>query len=98
MSGKGADDYTQWHGFFEVAKIFYTEFIPEAERIMPGGTADVMNSDYRKWTKGLATGAAWLNGNSLRKEKVEVCLDINRPSHGRTQLVCSSGATERNRR
>jgi hydroxylamine dehydrogenase len=46
-------DYTQWHGFFEVAKIFYTEFIPEAERLMPGVTAEVMNSDYHKWTKGL---------------------------------------------
>jgi len=46
-------DYTQWHGFFEVAQIFYTEFIPEAERLMPGVTTDVMNSDYHKWTKGL---------------------------------------------
>jgi len=46
-------DYTQWHGFFEVAKIFYMDFIPEAERLMPGVTADVMNSDYHKWTKGL---------------------------------------------
>ena len=46
-------DYTQWHGFFEVAKIFYMEFIPEAERLMPGVTTDVMNSDYHKWTKGL---------------------------------------------
>ena len=46
-------DYTQWHGFFEVAKICHTEFIPEAEQSMPGGTTDVMNSDYHKWTKGL---------------------------------------------
>jgi hydroxylamine dehydrogenase len=46
-------DYTQWHGFFDVAKIFYTEFIPEAERLMPGVTVDIMNSDYHKWTKGL---------------------------------------------
>lgn len=36
-----------------MAKIFYTEFIPEAERLMPGVTADVMNSDYHKWTKGV---------------------------------------------
>ena len=46
-------DYTQWHGFFEVAEIFYMKFIPEAEHIMPGVTTDVMNSDYHKWTKGL---------------------------------------------
>jgi hydroxylamine dehydrogenase len=47
-------DYTQWHGFFEVSKIFYTEFIPEAERLLPGVTTDVMKSDYHKWTEGLS--------------------------------------------
>ncbi len=47
-------DYTQWHGFFEVAKSFYMEFIPEAEQLMPGVTADVMKSDYHKWTAGLS--------------------------------------------
>jgi hydroxylamine dehydrogenase len=46
-------DYTQWHGFFEVAKTFYMHFIPEAERLLPGVTADVMKSDYHKWTTGL---------------------------------------------
>jgi hydroxylamine dehydrogenase len=47
-------DYTQWHGFFEVAKIFYTQFVPEAEQLLPGVTADVMKSDYHKWTAGLS--------------------------------------------
>jgi hydroxylamine dehydrogenase len=47
-------DYTQWHGFFEVAKSFCTEFIPEAEQLMPGVTAEVMKSDYHKWTAGLS--------------------------------------------
>ena len=47
-------DYTQWHGFYEVAKTFYTEFIPEAEALLPGVTADVMNSPYHQWTKGLS--------------------------------------------
>jgi hypothetical protein len=46
-------DYTQWHGFYEVAKTFYTEFIPEAERLEPGVTAEVMKSDYHKWHGGL---------------------------------------------
>ena len=46
-------DYTQWHGFYEVAKHFYTEFLPEAEHLMPGITADLMKSDYHKWTAGL---------------------------------------------
>jgi hydroxylamine dehydrogenase len=47
-------DYTQWHGFYEVAKTFYTEFIPEAEALLPGVSADVMNSPYHQWTKGLS--------------------------------------------
>ena len=46
-------DYTQWHGFYEVAKSFYTEFVPAAEALMPGVTADAMNSQYHQWTKGL---------------------------------------------
>ena len=40
-------DYTQWQGFYEVAKTFYTEFIPEAEVLLPDVTADVMNSPYQ---------------------------------------------------
>jgi hypothetical protein len=47
-------DYTQWHGFYEVAKTFYMEFIPEAEQLMPGVTAEVMKSDFHKWTAGLS--------------------------------------------
>lgn len=47
-------DYTQWHGFYEVAKHFYTEFIPEAEQLQPGVTAEVMKSDFHKWTAGLS--------------------------------------------
>ena len=36
----------------------------------------------------MATEAAWLNGNRLTERKKEkVCLDINRPSHGRTWAV-----------
>ncbi len=46
-------DYTQWHGFYEVAHRFYIEFIPEAERLMPGVTAEYMESDYHKWTQGM---------------------------------------------
>lgn len=29
-----APDYTQWHGFFEVAERFYAEFLPEVEEII----------------------------------------------------------------
>lgn len=47
-------DYTQWHGFYEVAKHFYNEFIPEAEALKKGVTAKAMASGYHKWKKGLS--------------------------------------------
>ncbi|MBZ5538493.1 MAG: hypothetical protein LAO31_21320 [Acidobacteriia bacterium] len=47
-------DYTQWHGFFEVAKTFYNEFLPEAERLEPGITEKVLASDFHKWKKGFS--------------------------------------------
>lgn len=31
-------DYVQWHGFYEVAKHFYSKFLPKAEKLMPGVT------------------------------------------------------------
>jgi len=46
-------DYTQWHGFYEVAKSFYEEFVPEAERLMPGVTDDAMKSEFHRWRAGL---------------------------------------------
>jgi hypothetical protein len=47
-------DYTQWHGFYEVAHRFYIEFIPQAEHLMPGITEEYLKSDFHKWTEGLS--------------------------------------------
>ncbi len=47
-------DYTQWHGFYEVAKHFYTKFLPEAEEIKKGVTIGIQSSEYHKWRKGLS--------------------------------------------
>jgi len=47
-------DYVQWHGFYEEAKVFYTEFLPEAEALLPGVTADVRKMDANKWLQGLS--------------------------------------------
>ncbi len=47
-------DYTQWHGFYEVAKNFYTEFLPQAEELLPGVTAEVKAMDDHKWLQGLS--------------------------------------------
>jgi hypothetical protein len=51
MSGP---DYTQWHGFYEVAKHFYNDFLPEAEQLKPGVTDRILADEYHKWTKGLS--------------------------------------------
>jgi hydroxylamine dehydrogenase len=47
------NDYVQWHGFYEVAQIFYGEFLPEAEALLPGVTEQVKSSPANAWEKGL---------------------------------------------
>ncbi len=34
-----APDYTQWHGFYEIAERFYQEFLPQAKEIIEHGKA-----------------------------------------------------------
>ncbi len=46
-------DYTQWHGFYEVAKHFYTKFLPEAEELSPGISEAVLERTEHRWKKGL---------------------------------------------
>jgi hypothetical protein len=46
-------DYTQWHGFYEVAECFYMRFIPQAEALLPGVAHEFMSSDMHQWKKGL---------------------------------------------
>ncbi len=47
-------DYTQWHGFYEVAKKFYSEFLPEAERLLPGVTKEIRAAQEHRWLEGLS--------------------------------------------
>ncbi|MGE5190409.1 MAG: ammonia-forming cytochrome c nitrite reductase subunit c552 [Gemmatimonadota bacterium] len=49
-----APDYTQWHGFFEVAERFYMELLPEAEELLPGSTEFILSQDQHKWKKGMS--------------------------------------------
>ncbi|MHC4605354.1 MAG: multiheme c-type cytochrome [Planctomycetota bacterium] len=55
-----APDYTQWHGFYEVADRFYVEFIPQAQELAHGAAAvekvigEVLDMDEHKWKKGLS--------------------------------------------
>jgi hydroxylamine dehydrogenase len=47
-------DYTQWHGFYEVARNFYTEFLPEAEHLLPGVTDEIRKMDEHQWLAGVS--------------------------------------------
>lgn len=47
-------DFTQWHGFYEVAKHFYTKFLPQAEKLSKGIAAPYLNEEYHKWRNGLS--------------------------------------------
>ncbi|MDO8683223.1 MAG: multiheme c-type cytochrome [Armatimonadota bacterium] len=47
-------DYTQWHGFFEVANRFYNELLPEAEELKKGVTEEVLRAEYHKWKSGMS--------------------------------------------
>ncbi len=47
-------DYTQWHGFYEVAQNFYFHFIPEAEELLPGVSAKYLESPMHQWRKGIS--------------------------------------------
>ena len=53
-------DYTQWHGFFEVAERFYFDFLPkarEAGRGDPGvarAITSVLDSPEHAWLKGMS--------------------------------------------
>ena len=49
MSGP---DYVQWHGFYEVAQNFYTEFIPEANELLHGVADEVLSRPEHSWFRG----------------------------------------------
>jgi hypothetical protein len=52
-------DYTQWHGFFEVAHRFYFELLPKAKELAHGNEelmkviTDIEQSPEHKWKQGL---------------------------------------------
>jgi len=47
-------DFTQWHGFYEVAKHFYFKFLPEAEELKKGISKRALEGKRRQWKKGLS--------------------------------------------
>jgi len=63
-------DFTQWHGFYEVAKHFYHKFLPEAEYLLPGVTDEVLDMPEHAWKKGMT------------KEQIKKMLDFYEGRYG----------------
>jgi hypothetical protein len=63
-------DYTQWHGFYEVAKHFYAKFLPEVEELQPGLTRDLLDTQEHKWKRGMT------------KEEIQQLLDFYQERYG----------------
>ena len=47
-------DFTQWHGFYEVAKHFYNKFLPELKELDPGLANEILAMPEHQWKKGLS--------------------------------------------
>lgn len=72
-------DYTHWHGMYEVAKAFYTEFLPQVvavaaekgpdmEKKYKAKVADILNRPENRWIGGLTPEeAASLKASYLQK-------------------------------
>ncbi len=63
-------DYTQWHGFYEVAKHFYFKFLPEAEALMPGISDRHVKGKMHAWRKGMT------------KDQIQQLLDFYKDRYG----------------
>ena len=69
MSGP---DYTWWHGLYEVAKHFYTEFLPTAKRLSEeAGKPEVYEAIQKKYIEGDPRHEWYIKGfDKKRLEKV----------------------------
>jgi hypothetical protein len=51
---KVAPDYVHWQGFYEVAKSFYTKFLPLVRELSPQVAEEMLRKEGHKWiAKGM---------------------------------------------
>lgn len=62
-------DYTQWHGFYDIAERFYIEFVHAAEELMPGVMDEILARDEHKWFNSGLTNKQILELNEKNKAK-----------------------------
>jgi cytochrome c553 len=63
-------DYTHWHGMYEVAKCFYTEFLPEVVSTAETKSPE-MGAKYRKAVDDLLAGDAHLWKKGMTAAEIE---------------------------
>jgi hypothetical protein len=85
-------DYVQWHGFYEVAKIFYSEFLPEAEALLPGEIAEVPPRDAQgKMTLTTTLCLAWSEHGAWAIFFISLLSRIRRATPGGVRKPWASG-------
>jgi hypothetical protein len=68
-------NYVQWHGFSDLARLFYMEFIPESERLLPGVTKEIMARPEHEWFLGQMSPEERTNMIQYYKEKYQLSQD-----------------------
>ena len=63
-------DYTHWHGMYEVAKSFYTEFLPQVVSTAEAKSPQ-MGIKYRKAVDDLLAGDAHLWKKGMTEAEIE---------------------------
>ena len=44
-----APDYVHWQGFYEVAKSFYTKFLPLVQELSPQVAEELLRNESHRW-------------------------------------------------
>jgi hypothetical protein len=79
-------DYVQWHGFYELSRNFYTEFLPLARELgEKAGRADEVNAFIDQTLRG-PDGKAWEQYHrwttGLTDEEKKAMLDWEQQAYG----------------
>jgi hypothetical protein len=48
---KVAPDYVHWQGFYEVAKHFYTKFVPLVRELSPAVAEELLSQETHRWVE-----------------------------------------------
>ena len=63
-------DFVQWHGFYEIAKTFYFEFLPKAEKLGEGEyVKNLLNRPEHSWIKGVKPDGMKFQEEAFKKWK-----------------------------